>query len=207
VIQHAGEIYCVPEASSTNEIGLYHATRFPYEWQKCATLVPGVGGVDSTIVRHEGRFWLFAGDIDDAPDMKLNLWYADDLFGPWRPHARNPVKIDIRSSRGAGTPFTVDGVLYRPAQDCSRTYGGRIIINRVKALSPTEFFEDVASVLEPDRDGPYPHGMHTLSRFGPFTLVDGKQRRFTGARFVRSMVGLWNKNTKEIQQPVRIRTN
>ncbi len=36
---------------------------------------------------------------------------------PWVAHARNPVKTDARSARPGGTPFVVDGVLYRPGQD------------------------------------------------------------------------------------------
>src|SRR5213596_456309 len=56
-------------------------------------------------------------------------------LGPWRPHPGNPVKVDVRSSRPAGGPFLFGGNLYRPAQDCSRTYGGGITINRVTHLS------------------------------------------------------------------------
>ena len=40
------------------------------------------------------------------------------------------VKTDVRSARPAGTPFVYQGELYRPAQDCSRTYGGSIVIHR-----------------------------------------------------------------------------
>ena len=194
VFAEGGEPYCVPEASGTREIALYRSKRFPHDWEKCATLVPGVGGIDSTIVRYAGKYWLFAGDIADAPDLKLNVWYADELFGPWRAHAQNPVKIDIRSSRGAGTPFFVDGSLYRPAQDCSRTYGGRIVINRITELTPTSFGEEVARIVEPDRSGPYADGLHTISRFGEYTLVDGKQRAFSTSRLLRFLSGRHGKS-------------
>jgi len=68
---------------------------------------------------------LFFTDADDGPLTKLRVWFADDLLGSWCPHPGNPVKPDIRSARPAGTPFVHDGALYRPAQDCSRTYGAR----------------------------------------------------------------------------------
>ena len=188
IIEHEGGVYCVPEASASGEIALYRAAHFPDRWEKCATLVAGVGGVDSSLVRFGGRWWMFTGDIADGADFKLRIWYADDLFGPWRPHAANPVKIDVRSSRGAGTPFVVDGVLYRPSQDCSQTYGGRVIVNRIVKLTPTEFDEERARIVDPEAGGPYRFGLHTLSRFGEWTLIDGKQRYFSmswGSRVVK----------------------
>ncbi|HEY7994739.1 MAG TPA: hypothetical protein VID24_11035 [Candidatus Eremiobacteraceae bacterium] len=185
IIEHEGGVYCVPEASASGEISIYRAVTFPDRWEKHATLVSGVGGVDNTIVRFGDRWWMFAGDIADGPDFKLRIWYADDLFGPWHPHAANPVKIDVRSSRGAGTPFVVDGVLYRPSQDCSQTYGGRVIVNRVLKLTPTEFVEESARIVDPESGGPYRFGLHTLSRFGENTLVDGKQRFWSASRWVR----------------------
>jgi hypothetical protein len=185
IVEHEGSVYCVPEASGSGEIAIYRAARFPDRWEKHATLVAGVGGVDSSIVRFSDKWWMFAGDIADGPDFKLRIWYADDLFGPWHPHAANPVKIDVRSARGAGTPFVVDGVLYRPSQDCSQTYGGRVIVNRVLKLTPTEFVEESARIVEPESGGPYRFGLHTLSRFGEYTLVDGKQRFLSASYWVR----------------------
>jgi hypothetical protein len=185
VFEHEGVVYCVPEASASGEIALYRASGFPDSWEKCATLVADFGGVDSTLVQHGGRWWLFCGDIADRADSKLYLFHADELFGPWHPHPANPVKIDVRSSRGAGTPFVVDGALYRPAQDCSLTYGGRVVVNRVTTLTTTEFVEDRASVVEPDGRGVFRYGLHTLSRFGDLTLIDGKQRYFSMSRVTR----------------------
>ena len=102
------------------------------------------------------------------------------------PHALNPVKMDVRSARPAGTPFIHKGVLYRPAQDCSNAYGGRIAINRVNRLTATEFDEETVKFIEPFIDGPFPDGIHTLSAVGDITLVDGKRERFIWQAFIRS---------------------
>jgi hypothetical protein len=69
----------------------------------------------------------------------------------------------------------VDGMLHRPAQDCSRTYGGAVVINRIERLTPEEFVERPVRHLAPAAHGPYPHGLHTLSGAGNVTLVDGKK--------------------------------
>jgi hypothetical protein len=88
------------------------------------------------------------------------------------------VKEDIRSSRPAGTPFFHEGELIRPAQDCSKTYGGRIVLNRVTRLTPTKFEEQQVAVVDPLTDSPYPNGIHTLSAVGNFTMLDAKRLVF-----------------------------
>ncbi|MCJ7768184.1 hypothetical protein MUP79_07315 [Candidatus Bathyarchaeota archaeon] len=174
LLEDDGEIYCVPETGDAKEIGLYKSTDFPYEWRKIATLIDDFAGRDTTIFRHEDLLWL-ASFEDYETSCKLLLWYSSSLFGPWVAHAANPVKTDLGSSRPAGTPFTHEGYLFRPAQDCSVTYGGRIVLNRVKKLTPTEFTEERAAVIEPSSNGPYPDGLHTISTVGNITLIDGKR--------------------------------
>jgi hypothetical protein len=183
LFEDQGETYCIPETHQAREIGLYKAEQFPYKWVKVAALVRDFAGVDGTLFRHDGRFWLASTSKEHGPSDKLFIWHAPDLLGPWRPHAANPVKADIRSSRPAGTPFLYSGQLYRPAQDCSRTSGGRIVLNRVIRLTSTEFEEEPAAIIEPDANGPYPHGTHTISAAGNVTLVDGKRMRFIKSAF------------------------
>jgi hypothetical protein len=149
-------------------------------WRNTTSLLDGVAGIDSTVFCYGGRWWLFAGIKDDGPNYKLHAWYADSLQGHWEPHAANPIKIDVRNARGAGTPFIHEGVLYRPAQDCAGGYGRAVVINRVDELTPTSFRERAVSTISPSPGSPYPLGIHTLSAFGDKTLIDGKYRRVTG---------------------------
>jgi hypothetical protein len=182
IVHDGGAVYCIPEMSQAGEIALYRARRLPHEWERVATLVDGFGGVDPTLVRFEGHWWMFCTSAR-APNHELHIFVADRIDGPWREHARRPAKVDVRSSRPAGTPFVRDGVLYRPAQDCAGGYGRRVVINRVEALTPTEFDERPAAYVAPDSRGPCPDGVHTLSAFGDRTLVDGKSHRFSPAAF------------------------
>ena len=185
VFQHDGEIYCIPETYQAREIAIYRAEEFPTEWVKETTIVPGVAGLDATPFQYEGKWWLTYTDEERGASDNLLIWHSDDLFGPWKPHSGNPVKLGARSSRPAGTPFIHEGHLYRPAQDCSITYGGRIIINRVLTLSPSKFKEEEVAVIEPLRNGPYPHGIHTVSAIGNMTLVDGKRMKFMNVAISR----------------------
>jgi hypothetical protein len=179
LLTHESQVYCVPELARSRSVRLFRARRYPSEWEDLGVLVADVAAVDPSIVFHEGRWWMFFTDRDIDSNAVLHIWHAPELLGPWEPHASNPVKTDVRSSRPAGTPFLHEGRLFRPAQDCSRTYGGAIALNEVELLSATRFRERVVRVIEAEPGSPYPAGCHTLSAVGQRTLIDGKRRTFS----------------------------
>jgi hypothetical protein len=84
-------------------------------------------------------------------------------------------------------PFLHQDKLFRPAQDSSKTYGGRVIINQVNRLTPTEFDEEEASIVNPDPSSQYPHGMHTLASMGDVTLIDAKRHIFIPSALIREL--------------------
>jgi hypothetical protein len=186
VLEHEERLFCIPESSGAREVALYELERFPDRWRRVATLLEGVGVVDATVFQHDGRWWLAGSEpTTRGTTCELNLWHAPELRGPWTPHAGNPVRIDVRSTRPGGTPFRSNGELYRPAQDCSTTYGGRIVINRVLKLTPTAFREEPVATVEPAAGWPYHDGLHTLARIGGATLIDAKRVMFSPAEFRR----------------------
>jgi len=186
LFEHRGGVYCVPETARGREVAVFQALERPGRWRKVATLLGGIAAIDNTVFEHGGLWWLMCTDATRGPDSHLMIWHSNSPFGPWQPHHLNPVKTDLRSSRPGGTPFVHRGALYRPAQDCSRTYGARIVINRIVALSPREFEEESVAWVEPDRKGSYPDGLHTLSAVGPFTLVDGFRFDIVGRPFLNA---------------------
>lgn len=183
LFQWSGHFWCVPETYQAEQVRLYRAIDFPLSWELEAVLIQGVAALDPTILHHFGRWWLFCTDQNDGPNTKLRVWHSDHLTGSWRSHPLNPVKTDVRSSRPAGTPFVVDGSLYRPAQDGSESYGGRVIINRVSVLSETAFSEEVVATIGPLSEGPYRNGLHTISAVGDRTIVDARRDTFIPSAF------------------------
>ena len=178
LIEDGGVIYCLPENSSSGRVTLLRAGRFPERFEPAAVLLENFAGVDCTPFRHDGRWWMLAMDHHDQDVAKLFLFHADHLQGPWAPHRWNPVRCDLRNARPAGPPFWHEGRLFRPAQDCSRRYGGAIVLNRIDVLSTEWFHETPVARIEPDPNGPYPDGAHTLTPLGAArTLVDGKRTR------------------------------
>jgi hypothetical protein len=177
LIEDGPDIFMLPELSVSGRVQLFRADPFPDRWLPDAVLLEDVAGVDATIVRYRGRWWLFTGDLADQADARLHLFMADQLRGPWHKHPCSPVKDDLASARSGGTPFVADGRLYRPAQDCSRRYGEAVVIHRVDVLTPEAYAETAVLRIEADPAGPYPHGVHTVSDAGALTLIDGKRER------------------------------
>jgi hypothetical protein len=195
LIEVAGRLLCIPETHEAREVALYEVERFPDRWRKLTTLVSDTPAVDATAFLHAGSWWLSASmPAPKGANCELHLWHAPAITGPWQAHPGNPVKVDVRSSRPGGTPFVHAGVLYRPAQDCSTTYGARTIINRVVTLTPTSFHEEFAAAVDPEH--PYAAGLHTLSSVGDLTLIDAKRTRFVLAQFLRTLRG-WARGARK----------
>lgn len=187
LVEQAGELYCIPESAESKRVTLYRLDRGTGGWIEQKVLIDGFPAVDPTLFEHEGRWWLFCTDAEAGANEVLHAWSSDGLLGEWAPHAANPIKIDIGSARPAGPPFRHDGRLIRPAQDCSRRYGGAVVFNRILILSPDEFAEEAVARLEPDAKGPYPAGLHTICGTGGTTVIDGARYTFVAAEMRRAI--------------------
>ncbi|MFV0306224.1 MAG: hypothetical protein ACK5OX_00595, partial [Desertimonas sp.] len=185
LVDDGDELYCIPETARLGRTEAWRCRRFPDHWERAFTLIDEPV-VDPTPTRWQGRWWLFGGRGDRDANTELWLWSADELAGPWTPHPLNPVKIDVTSSRPAGTPFVRDGRLIRPAQDCSHTYGGAVVLNEVLAIDDTRFVERVVERLDPPA-GRYRAGMHTRSQRDGLLTVDAKRAVFDPHRSWREL--------------------
>jgi hypothetical protein len=180
---------CVPQITRAGGVHAFELLADGSELGSERTVIAGVEARDPTIVHRDGRWWCFFTDGRHGAMSHLHVWWAESLTGPWSPHEGNPVKIDVRSARPAGTPFVVDGVLHRPAQDCSRTYGGAIVINRVDLLSTTEFSEVPVATIRPTGTWRDAAGCHTLSAWGARTLIDAHWRVASAPALVAELRG------------------
>ncbi|MCB0790388.1 MAG: hypothetical protein H6595_11600 [Flavobacteriales bacterium] len=180
IVRHAGAVYVVPESASTGRVELYRSDAQLSIMDHVTTLLE-VPLFDPSLVHHAGRWWLF-GTRPPLSNTELYLYHSERLEGPYVPHVMNPVKTDVRSARPGGTFFMDGGVLYRPAQDSSRTYGGRIALNRVTELSTTAYNEELVKYIGPVPGSAWCEGMHTLTAIGDITLVDGKRMVHVPAR-------------------------
>lgn len=173
IVEHQGAVYCVPESIADGRVMLYKVNEANDALEPVAKLLDEPL-VDPTLFRHDGRWWLF-GTKAPLTNVELHAFWSDNLTGPFVAHALNPLKHDIRTARPGGTPFMRGTELWRPAQDSSRTYGGRIAFNRIDRLTPTDFAETTVKIMEPLRGTSFNKGLHTVSAVGDITLLDGKR--------------------------------
>jgi len=167
-------VYCIPEATERGATRL-HRLKDDGALIPVCDVAPHARLADPTLFRWDDRYWLGCTDLDLGAYDNLCLLHAEDLAGPWVPHARWPVKIDIRGARSAGMVLGIGGRLFRPGQDCAATYGAAVALHEVLELTATEFRESLITVLRPDRGSPFPHGLHTLAHDGKRFWVDGKR--------------------------------
>lgn len=178
ILFHEGSYYMVPESFGDNTVSIYRATNFPLQWEKHGILIDNFKGIDTTLIKHQGMWWLFTSDKNDGHHYNLKLFYSENLFSGWKPHPKNPVKTDITSARCAGTPFVYKGDLIRPSMDYSEKIEGRIILNKVLSLSITDYEEVSIKTIEPYKKSSFPDKIHTLSSAGNYTIVDGCKEFF-----------------------------
>lgn len=172
VFARDGAIWMMPETSQADAIELYRADPFPGRFTLHARLIEGAFH-DATLFEHQGRLWIAAGSQSPGSSTwdGLSLFHAERLDGPWTPHARNPVIVDVRCARPAGELYRKDGALWRPSQDCSGGYGSALTLARVDDLTPDTFSETPVTTFRLDgRRGS--SGPHTINAAGGFEVID-----------------------------------
>lgn len=192
VFQDGDEWYMLPETAGTHRLELFRARRFPDDWELCAILLGGLNAFDPTLLRHDGRYWLFATVAEEgaSPSDELCLYSSESLVGPWQPHPENPIVTDAQHARPAGRILVNAGVLFRPAQDCTGGYGRRIVLNRIDILNTEHYGEAPVAMIEP-------HGLagalraHTYTVDGGIEAIDGLRygRRLRFGRRLKATVG------------------
>jgi len=173
VFSDGGEIWMIPETGAVGRIELYRAVDYPFRWVQDSVLINGINAFDATLHRDRSGYWLFfttamwGGSSSD----QLRIYHAPALQGPWMPCGAEAGLTDARSARPAGMLFQNEGRLIRPAQDCSRMYGGAIQFCEVQRLTTQEYKQSIVARLEPlDRQSFC--GAHTYNAGYGIEVVD-----------------------------------
>lgn len=180
LVEDEGEVFMIPESHQAGEVALYRAREFPRDWVRKTALLAGVPAAETSVIRHEDRWWMFFTVVGRGgrDQRELHVAWAEALAGPWHLHPRNPVIEDRAGARPGGTPFVGgDGVLTLPVQDCSGTYGGAIRFVRFTGLSPqhVEWSHARARLTGSLVSDSHRSGLHTLAGCGDVTALDVKR--------------------------------
>jgi len=181
VFEHDGTIYMIPETQCAKSINLYQCTDFPTKWKHRATLIDSIDAVDTTLLFHRNKWWLFT-NVAEPEGTSLNnelfLFYSDDLLSHnWKSHPMNPLISDVKKARPAGKILEQNGQLIRPSQCGSPRYGYGIKLNEIIVLTENDYLEQEIAFIEPKWDKKL-IGIHTICHENRLTMIDGYYKKF-----------------------------
>jgi hypothetical protein len=142
VFEWQNEFYMIPESYQAGGVRLYKATEFPTKWSFAGTLRAGPYYVDSSILRYDGKWWLFTDASPDARHDMLRLFWAETLTGIWVEHPLSPIiAANPQIARPAGRLIMIDGRAVRFAQSCYPVYGTEVRAFEITDLTTTTYRE------------------------------------------------------------------
>jgi hypothetical protein len=173
VFEDNGQIYMIPESGDNGTVTLYRSVDFPTAWTPECALIEGVAAYDATVHRNDDGYWMFltTSRWQSTTRDSLSIFHAENLKGPWQPHNGNPILIDSRASRPAGSMFRIGETLYRPVQDGAARYGDAVIFYRVDTLTKDKFCQTpVGRIIATEPRAAC--GVHTYNRCDHLEVVD-----------------------------------
>lgn len=139
VFEFNDEYYIIPESNEDLSVRLYKAASFPDKWEYMGNILNGYPYVDPSIFQYNNKWWLF---VSIPSNDVLNLYYSDDLLGPWKPHSMNPIiKNDKNIARPGGRVISFNDKLYRMAQDDYPYYSLQVYAFEITELSDNRYTE------------------------------------------------------------------
>ncbi len=167
--------YMIPETAQNKTIELYKCIQFPDQWEFQYNIMEDVNAVDTTLVFHNNRWWLFVNMKAHGSASswdELFLFYADNpLSKNWEPHPLNPVVSDVTRSRPAGSLIKQQGKLYRPSQNSANYYGYGLKYNEIVVLNESEYEEQEVKSFIPNWD-PTIKAIHSINQLDKFSIID-----------------------------------
>ena len=178
IFEYQGEVYMIPESADNHSIDLYKAVEFPNRWQKVAKLAEGIF-LDSTVFCYDEKYYLLTYEYNNGK-YELSMWNLDIDAGVVQ--KKDMVEYRSNIARPAGSVVEEDGILYRPAQNCSRMYGEEIIWYKIDGLKQGRYKEEKDHCTRAnDLCGEFQR-THTYNRDSKYEVVDFFKEKFSLTR-------------------------
>jgi hypothetical protein len=187
VFSENNKTYIFPEAGRSGKLSCYEYDRVNETIDFLQDIVD-LPLCDSSILKRDGKYWIFGTlseintDTDKITDYKLCVFFSDSLLGPYVPHPGNPVNRGLDGTRSAGNFIEVEGIIYRPTQNCEKQYGESITINKVTELNEINVVEEpymTISINRRNRSNYGMHTIHTINAIDDIIVVDGNRWTFS----------------------------
>ena len=161
------EIYIMPESSSEHVLFNLKCVSFPDKWERVGK-INDVSLVDTTIYKD----YIFTTPVNSESNSR---YLVVNKISKGEQSFDNIVIDDKSKARMAGKVFEYNGIIWRPSQDCSKTYGGSLNFNIIDNLDAKQYKEHLAKQIEassfPTRKF---DGLHTYNFDDDYEVVDFK---------------------------------
>ena len=171
VFKFENEFYMMPETSESNQLRLYKAVDFPYEWKLQSILYDDIAVVDTVFVKTEGNVMYAIGQ--KLPE-KNNVLFKIDT-NTWKAKL-SALKGNYVDKRPAGNFIQYDNGTYHALQECGRVYGEYFHLCKLdsfdgETLQETEIGTYSVSDMVINSKRNY-WRVHTLNRMGNLEVID-----------------------------------
>ena len=169
IIEKDGVTYVYPENGASGSLKMYRYDEQNHRLVE-PTCILNEAVADSTILYTNDGYYLIATQFDNSQQNAF-LYKSSELFGPYVRLYKTPVQLSNICSRPAGNWITTNDI-YRPAQDCSKRYGGAICMMKIGSL---ERFEESRKFTISPKSFRYNRGIHTInySHESGLFVIDG----------------------------------
>lgn len=204
VYKENNKTYVFPEAKQSGKLSCYEFDPIN-ESLNFIKVIIDLPLLDSTILKCDDKYWIYGTLSENGANYKLFVFYSERLLGPYTPHPNNPIKSGLNGVRSAGSFIQVDGIIYRPTQNCKKKYGESITINKVTELNKFQVSEETYMNITINRSNncnKNMHKIHTINYMDGIIIVDGEHWTFSPIhqfkKFAKSLIKpLHFRNIKE----------
>lgn len=171
ILRDQDHIYVYPENSYSGHLDIYEYVGNENQIVKHSRILDSPA-IDAIIFNYGRNRYLSCTFPHEQSESVLHI-FVENSSGEFT-HFQD-ISFDRKIARNAGAWFEYEGKYYRPAQDCSKTYGGAVVLQEVILGEDGFIFKDCSRIESTDLI--YSRGCHTFNGYCGLFAVDSKTYR------------------------------
>ena len=190
IFKYNGEIYIMPESSSSNSLYLYKAVDFPAKWEKQKVLLSNIKIVDTVPFSYKNNNYAFTLRINSGDKNTMHIIKFDDFGAIFD---EKSISRDDSVTRMAGKVIKNGSTMIRVSQNCEYDYGTGIVFSEFHFDEDNNYKEKVLKNISYrdvmlDRKM-FVNGLHTYNFNDDFEVIDIKTKRFNIINLLSRIIG------------------
>lgn len=169
IIRHEGKVYVYPENGASRKLNIYEYDSVSHKLVNPICIL-NEAVADASIIEQESKYLMIATKCPETQE-KAYLYQSKSLLGPFVEISTVPFQASRSCSRPGGNWIDTKEGLFRPAQDCSKHYGGALSIMSIQKNGEFLIEKQLFQILP--QSFRYNKGVHTLNFCDGLCVIDG----------------------------------